>query len=547
MKYTRITFSIHSISTKLMLSFSFLGLLPVIQSIYSLWSIQQIKKPYVNYLISVKTLANAEQDLNTLRLLVFQLLNKTNQDEIDKLKQSIEALSNNLATEALSEGQTSVLLKKALSEYQQIIQLHADFQVKKAYNLIYADSQLTQDNLHSLIEREIKTEEEKANKSIVYAESRVRFYSTLMIFTAALSIVLLVIIFVRMIVKPIYNVVQAIQPMAQGDLVSAQKLDVSDDTKKHKNELKILSSSICTTAKKLGTIIGTVSDNSLAIASSSESLAVVATQLAASMQHISSSTSDVVDKTDALYGNINSIAAASEQLSSSASSVSDSVQAISSSIEEVAKSCQHEHRIAQKAYEQTMDTRQIMRKLSDSATEIGTILELIRTIARQTNLLSLNATIEAARAGTSGKGFAVVANEVKQLANQSAEAADQIADIITQIQKNAEQSNIATDETARIIDDVQESARSVSVVVEKQNTMTREIADNINDVSRATKELAVNTQSAAQVASILTSNMQNIKSELDIGNSGITETHRSISALSGIASELKNIVKQFRV
>ena len=124
-----------------------------------------------------------------------------------------------------------------------------------------------------------------------------------------------------------------------------------------------------------------------------------------------------------------------------------------------------------------------MQTPADAANEIGEVVELIKAIADQTNLLALNATIEAARAGEAGKGFAVVANEVKSLANQTAQATQEISNQINSIQE----------ETRTAVDNIQ----SISKIIEEINTNSGEIRQAVDEQSRATSEIASN---ASQVA-----------------------------------------------
>src|SRR6185436_9825997 len=108
-------------------------------------------------------------------------------------------------------------------------------------------------------------------------------------------------------------------------------------------------------------------------------------------------------------------------------------------------------RVAAQAVSVAQSTNTTITKLGDSSVEIGNVIKVITTIAKQTNLLALNATIEAARAGEAGKGFAVVANEVKELAKQTAEATEDIAQRIGAIQNDAQAAVSAIGEVSTII------------------------------------------------------------------------------------------------
>jgi methyl-accepting chemotaxis protein len=132
-------------------------------------------------------------------------------------------------------------------------------------------------------------------------------------------------------------------------------------------------------------------------------------------------------------------------------------------------------------------TNTIVQALADSAQRIGDVIGLINGIAGQTNLLALNATIEAARAGDAGKGFAVVASEVKNLANQTAKATDEIGGQITQIQDATRQVVLAIEGIVNRVEQANGISSSIAAAVEQQGAATSEIA-------RAVQKTAANTR-----------------------------------------------------
>jgi methyl-accepting chemotaxis protein len=130
--------------------------------------------------------------------------------------------------------------------------------------------------------------------------------------------------------------------------------------------------------------------------------------------------------------------------------------------------------------------------LAEAAEKIGAVVELITTIAEQTNLLALNATIEAARAGDAGKGFAVVASEVKNLANQTAKATEEIGQQIGAMQGVAGEAVEAIGGIGKTITEVNEIAATIAAAVEEQSTATQDIARNVQEAARGTQEVTNN-------------------------------------------------------
>ena len=138
--------------------------------------------------------------------------------------------------------------------------------------------------------------------------------------------------------------------------------------------------------------------------------------------------------------------------------------------------------------------------LAEAADRIGEVVALITDIADQTNLLALNATIEAARAGDAGKGFAVVASEVKNLANQTAKATDEIGGQITGIQTATKEAVTAIESISSTISRINEVNSNVASAVEEQGAATQEIARNVEQAATGTQEVSSNIAGVNQAA-----------------------------------------------
>ena len=141
-----------------------------------------------------------------------------------------------------------------------------------------------------------------------------------------------------------------------------------------------------------------------------------------------------------------------------------------------------------------------MEGLSASAQRIGDVVNLIQSIASQTNLLALNATIEAARAGEAGKGFAVVASEVKQLANQTAKATEDISGQVSEIQVRTGGAVGAIRGISRTIAQVNEISGAIAAAVEEQTAATNEIGRNVQQAAQGTQEVSTNIASVSRAA-----------------------------------------------
>jgi len=184
------------------------------------------------------------------------------------------------------------------------------------------------------------------------------------------------------------------------------------------------------------------------------------------------------------------VAAASEEASANVQTVAAASEELSSSIGEINRQVTESSNVAKKAVEDAQATDQKIQGLAQAADQIGTVVALITDIAEQTNLLALNATIEAARAGEAGKGFAVVASEVKNLANQTASATDEITLHIGGIQSATDESVTAIQHIGRTIAHIEEIATSIATAMEEQGAATQEIARNVEQAAAGTSEVS---------------------------------------------------------
>ncbi|MDV7338507.1 bacteriohemerythrin [Terasakiella sp. A23] len=194
------------------------------------------------------------------------------------------------------------------------------------------------------------------------------------------------------------------------------------------------------------------------------------------------------------------VASASEEATANVQTVAAAAEELSSSISEIGRQVRQSSDVTSRAVAQSEATSAQMGELAGAVSKIGEIVNLINDIAEQTNLLALNATIEAARAGEAGKGFAVVASEVKNLANQTTRATEDITQQITEIQSSTDRSVDAIRSIAGVITEINQISSTISTAVEQQSAATQEIAMNVDQASSGTQEVSTSIQQVQKSA-----------------------------------------------
>ena len=243
-------------------------------------------------------------------------------------------------------------------------------------------------------------------------------------------------------------------------------------------------------AERIATLIGgfdgKVSDMLDAVSSAAGELEKTAQFMSSTAEEASGQAAAVATASDQAAANVQTVAATAEQLSSS--------------IAEIGRQVGQSTEIAANAVSETEGTNQTVQGLASAASKIGEVVVLINDIAGQTNLLALNATIEAARAGEAGKGFAVVAQEVKNLANQTAKATEEISQQISAIQEESGSAVGAIDRIRRVVNEINDISITVATAVEEQGASTREIARNVQQAARGTQEVNANIAGVTEAA-----------------------------------------------
>ncbi|MFW6245436.1 MAG: methyl-accepting chemotaxis protein [Fibrobacterota bacterium] len=379
----------------------------------------------------------------------------------------------------------------------------------------------------------------------IYQTSKARFKTVLLGSIATLVIAFsLILVFslllIRTISKQLQDILPVVKSLGKGDLTRKVKF-VSGD------ELGEIAGAVNATIESLKKIISKLTKNGTVLVHSSEELSSASVQISASSEEMVAQSQTIASTSEQVSSNVTNISASAEEMSASVSTAASSIEELGASINEIARNCQKESQIAQNAHDQARGVSEIMQNLGIASREIGKVVELINDIADQTNLLALNATIEAASAGNAGKGFAVVASEVKELSRQTAQATQEISHQIESTQSNTEKAINSIKEITSIIEEVSTISHTIVSAVEEQSAVVNEVSRNVSGINEAASETAKNVAEGAKGIQEVSKNIQGVSLACTETNSGIQQIQSSIGELSQLATDLDEIVRQFRV
>lgn len=362
--------------------------------------------------------------------------------------------------------------------------------------------------------------------------------------TALLCVLLtlpLVFLFASRMTRPILKVVTGLADIAQGEGDLTMGLTIES-----KDEIGELARWFNLFIEKLRGVISEAKQNATSLDTSSDQLSAISGQMSGTAGHMSKKVDGVAASAASMSENLTSVAAAMEEASANVNQVASAAGQMTISGNEIAENSGKAREVAQSAVQQAGHVSGRVEELGRTSEEIGSVIESITEISEQTNLLALNATIEAARAGEAGKGFAVVANEIKELARQTADAAQQIKDKITANQESTHKTVGEIKQITTVITDINDIIFTIATEVEEQSDTTRQIAGNVNQASEGIREVTENIARSSDAAEKISDDINDVSlSATNLSDAG-SKVSNSADALSNLAAEMEKLVSIFK-
>ena len=352
--------------------------------------------------------------------------------------------------------------------------------------------------------------------------------------------VIIAILLVRAIASPLNALARQSLKVAEGDYTITFSHSARD-------AIGHLSEALNTMVGRTKDMLTEINTATQALAAASTQLSSISTQMtegstetAAMANAVSSATGDVTE-------NMTSVSAAMEQASVNMNTVAAAAEEMSATIQEIAQNSERAKTTTSSAVVKAQGASGRVNELGDAAREISAVTATITAISSQTNLLALNATIEAARAGEAGRGFAVVANEIKELAQQTAQATEDIRERIGGIQNVTTQTVQDISEITGVIGEMNEIVGTIAAAVEEQSVTTRDIAENVGQASAGITEINSNVAISSDKTRAVSQDIEKVRA----ASNQMTESSRTVqssaSELSELAERLREQVGRFKI
>jgi len=347
----------------------------------------------------------------------------------------------------------------------------------------------------------------------------------------------------RTITRPLSATVDQLEAVSGGDV----SRDVPREYLERGDEIGLLSKAMQRMCLSLREVLKEITRGIQVLSASSAKLSTSSGHMSDGSQSASERAHSVAAAAEQLSVNTVSVAASMEQTSTNLGHIASSTEQMTATIGEIAGNSEKARRITEEATRQAARITEQIQQLGQAAQAIGKVTETIMAISSQTNLLALNATIEAARAGAAGKGFAVVANEIKELAQQTAAATEDIKARIAGVQSSTLTGITEIERISRVIQEVSEIVTSSATAIEEQATVTKDIAHNIGQASSGVGDANGRVAQASEASQAIAKDIADVDGAARKMADGSEQVRASATELSRVAEQLQALVARFQV
>ena len=533
-----------NIAPRAFLGFAFIALLVIVLGVFAVNRMSIIRQSSIDMgstqLPSVGFLGNVTENILRMRILSFRILVNREPASLQEAETRIgvltdKALKAQASYAALPMGpdeaalykEFSATLDKYMQAQREMLDLSRQNRLDEMRTLINTRIKDGTDKMGEQLNRLVTYNTEGAKAAALVAEDN---YNTAVngiigvSVVAALMTVLLAWLLTRSIVTPLNRAVQAAETIAGGNLTKAIEIDGKDEP-----------------ARLLGAL-STMQDN---LRKTIEQIAGSATQLGAAAEELSAVTEEASrglqqqnNEIEQAATAVNEMTAAVEEVARNAVSTSEasnqSTQAAREGRDRVVETVD----AIQTMTHDVQNTSLMIEGLAAQGRDIGKVLDVIRAIAEQTNLLALNAAIEAARAGEAGRGFAVVADEVRALAHRTAQSTQEIEKMVAGIQNGTGEAVSSMQQSNQRTQSTLEMARAAGIALEQ-------ITQSIHLINERNLVIASASEEQAQVSREVDRNLVNIRDLATQSAAGANQTSAATHELSRLAVDLNAMVARF--
>ncbi|NWD68064.1 methyl-accepting chemotaxis protein [Pseudomonas gingeri] len=534
------------IATRAFLSFAFVTLLLIALGVLALWKMHLIREAAVdlqdNWMASLRQAGRIELTVYRIRLESFRLVSATDaqlkQTEAVRIQELKGTLDQQIKTygpmvSSPEEQKVYEALQSNAIRYEQklaeALQIASDKGTEAALVLLNGVIPPLVTELQASIETLEKINDEGAVQSGIMAQQQFDggFYLTIAIIVISCFLtVMLAVIFTRSLTEPLRALLGSTRKIAEGDLRNEIRVDGKD-------ELAQLQVSTAAMQTNLKNTLRHISNSSAQLASAAEEMSAVTDESNRGIQRQSL-------ETDQAATAVNEMTAAVEEVARNAVSASQSTQRSERSTRTGADRVHQTITSIETLSSTVKATGQEVESLAQQAQNISKVLDVIRAIAEQTNLLALNAAIEAARAGEQGRGFAVVADEVRALAHRTQVSTQEIEQMIGAIQAGTGQAVVSMRRS-------NEEADKTLLIAHEAGSALSEIAQAISEINDRNLMIATASEEQAQVARSVDQNLISIRDLSIQSSSAASQTLTASHELSKLAVELNKVVTQFSI